>query len=304
MRTRSLALEIGFVLAIAVAQPRTASAQSSGSASAHPAAPAHSAASRTPYAAACTAASVLPAESDKAHAIYQAGKVQYDDASYDAAIVLFRDAYKRDCAKHELLVIIARAYELKNDKAEAIRALETYLERVPNAPEASSHRTRIENLRKQLPPPPAPPPAPEKTPPREPSPQAPPVEVREHTALPWVVVGVGAAAMITGGIVYLTAPALPDGCSETESNCSILTGETPAQNEVRKSTAGRSKGQRLGGTITLAGGAALAAIGLLWHFLEPTGPVSRSAAAARAAAPKVTPEIAPGYAGVSFGASF
>jgi len=34
---------------------------------------------------------------------YQAGKVQYDDKNYDAAIVQFREAYKRDCSKHDLL---------------------------------------------------------------------------------------------------------------------------------------------------------------------------------------------------------
>ena len=81
-------------------------------------------------------------ESERAHTIYQAGKVQYDDKNYDAAIAQFRDAYKRDCSKHDLLIIISRAYELKGDKAEALRALETYVERVPNSPDIDDAQER------------------------------------------------------------------------------------------------------------------------------------------------------------------
>lgn len=49
----------------------------------------------------------------------------------------------------------------------------------------------------------------------------------------------------------------------------------------------------------MAGGAVLVAGGLLWHFLEPTGPVAKGALS-----PKLTPNVTPGYAGMSFGCTF
>ena len=55
----------------------------------------------------------------------------FDENDYPTAIQYFRDAYRRDCTKYELLNIISRAYELKGDKPEAINALETYLKRAP-----------------------------------------------------------------------------------------------------------------------------------------------------------------------------
>ena len=81
----------------------------------------------------CTGRTVTPADSEAAHIKYLAGKVDYDEYRYASAIAQFRDAYARDCHKHELLIIISRAYELNGDRASAIRALETYLERFKRA---------------------------------------------------------------------------------------------------------------------------------------------------------------------------
>lgn len=249
-----------------------------------------------PYPAACT--SVPPAESDRAHTLYQAGKAYYDDANYDAAITQFREAYKKDCTKHDLLIIISRAYELKSDRPAAINALEEYLVRVPSSPDAQQHRTRIENLRKQLaaqpPPPPVPAPAP------EPPPSTPPDEVREHTIPPWIVVALGGAGVVTGIVFVALTPGLPDDCDAVTKKCVKLAGESDASFDDRQSRAGASQDQPVVGGIIIGAGAVLVAGGLLWHFLEPTGPVEKTSKTT----PRVAPQVAPGFAGLSLGGSF
>lgn len=283
MRARKLLIGSGLLLAAAISVPALAQPASS--------------AKSEPYPAACT--SVAPGESERAHKLYEAGKSYYDDGTYDAAIAQFREAYKKDCSKHELLVIISRAYELKGDKAAAITALETFLERMPSSPDAAQHRTRIENLRKQLaaqPPPPtasAPPPPPTTTAP-------PPAEVQQHTVPPWIVVGLGGAAVVVGVVLFATAPKLPDGCVAATQKCTRNPGESTADFADRQNRAGASQDQPLYGAITLAGGGVLIGGGLLWHFLEPTGPAEKSGKTT----PKLTPQVTPGYAGVSLGGNF
>ena len=39
---------------------------------------------------------------------------------YATAITYWRDAYRRDCTAHALLLNLARAFELKGDRAEAV----------------------------------------------------------------------------------------------------------------------------------------------------------------------------------------
>src|SRR5689334_17787333 len=117
MRSRKLLIGFGLLVTVATTVPALA----------QPAAGAG-------YPAACAGTSVPQAKSDEAHAFYGAGRALYDEGNYDAAIAQFREAYKRDCSKHDLLVIISRSYELKGDRAEAIHALEVFLERVKDSP--------------------------------------------------------------------------------------------------------------------------------------------------------------------------
>ena len=230
------------------------------------------------YPAACAGASVPPAKSDEAHAFYSAGRAQYDEGNYDAAIAQFREAYKRDCSKHDLLVIMSRASELKGDRAEAVRALQTFLERVKDSPDAATHRTKIDNLKKQI----------------AAQPPQPPPEVREHTIPPWIVVGAGGVAIVTGAILLVAAPAVPSNCNASDGNCNSTASTAD------RDRAGLAVGVSLGGYITLIGGGALVAGGLLWHFLEPVGPVASTSSVR----PRLTPQAAPGYAGISFGTAF
>lgn len=239
---------------------------------------------------------VPTAESERAHKLYEAGKAYYDDGAYENAIAQFREAYRKDCSKHDLLIIISRSYELRTDRAEAIRALETYLERVPNSPDAQVHRNRIDNLKRELGREKAAAAAQPVTPP-------PKQEMREHTIPPWIVVGLGGAAIIAGVVVIATAPQLPAGCKSDSKSCAKdPTGKETAEGfRNRQETAGQARDQPIYGIVVIGGGAALVATGLLWHFLEPTGPVDAQAAKIR---PKLTPQVAPGYGGLSLGGTF
>jgi tetratricopeptide (TPR) repeat protein len=291
MRARSFwsnsVIGSGLLLAVATSVPALAQS-ASGSATPYP------------YPAACS--SVPQSESERAHTIYQAGKVQYDDKNYDAAIAQFREAYKRDCSKHDLLIIISRAYELKGDRVEALKALEMYLERVPNSPDAPTHRNGIESLKRQIaaaPPPVATPTAPTSTSTAAPA----PAELREHTVPPWLVVGLGGAAVVTGAILLVTTPKVPPNCDESSGSCRLIsaTATTPAESmtqlENDRSQAGTAVGQQKAGLILIVGGVGVIGIGLLWHFLEPTGPVEKTGSTK----PSLVPAVAPGYAGVSLG---
>jgi hypothetical protein len=120
---------------------------------------------------------------------------------------------------------------------------------------------------------------------------------RGHTVFPWIVVGLGVATIGAGIVVILTSPSLPDGCSQTTKTCTRATGEDASSFAKRQEEAGRSESQPTEGLIIGAIGLGVAGAGLLWHFLEPTGPSHTGAV-------RFTPWAAPGSAGGSLGASF
>src|ERR1700733_11625153 len=99
--------------------------------------------------AACTS-KPSQADTEAAHGAYTAGKGSFDEADYTTAINYFKDAYRRDCTKNELLVIIARAFELQGNRREAVPALETSWERAPAAPDADVQRRHIANLKREI----------------------------------------------------------------------------------------------------------------------------------------------------------
>ena len=282
MRSRQLVIGLGLLFATAL--PARARAQAAAPASTYPAA--------------CPAVSISTAKSDEAHSFYNVGRALYDEGNYDGAITQFREAYRRDCSKHDLLVIISRSYELKGDKVEAVKALELFLDRVKDSPDAGTHRTKIDNLKKQIAAAPPPAVAP-------PIVAPPPVEVREHTVPPWIVVGVGGAGVIVGAVLLIVRPKFPKSCDEATGKCkpdpALDPNSQPAKDGVLKDqdAASTSVGLRTGGTVALIAGGAVLVGGLLWHFLEPTGPVTKASVK-----PSLTPAVAPGYAGLSLGGSF
>ncbi len=93
-----------------------------------------------------------PSDSDTtaAKAAFQAGNVSFNEADYPRAILYWEDAYRRDCTKHQMLLNLARAYELDGQKKQAVMALETFLVREQNAPDRPQITRRIEVLKKQI----------------------------------------------------------------------------------------------------------------------------------------------------------
>lgn len=268
----------------------------------------------------CAGKTVSGAESEAAHKIYLAGRVQYDDSNWDAAISQFREAYRRDCTKHELLIILSRAYEAKGERREAHLALRTFLDRVPDSPDATALRSRLANIQRQI----------EKddekarlaretarTTTSEATSAAPaaatketPAEHRGHTALPWVVAGLGAAVLATGVVLLATAPSIPSNCSGTENTCGFRDGVDKnkpsnadrADKERDTQRANEAVTMNMAGTISAIAGGTLLVGGLAWHFLEPTGPVD--ADRARASRPRVTPFVGLRTAGISLAGTF
>jgi hypothetical protein len=270
----------------------------------------------------CTKTPVSKEDSEAAHQQYTVGKVKYDEADFSEAVARFLRAYKLDCTKHELLVIISRSFDMVNNRPEAIRALETFLKRATlSTAETSSIEARIANMKRQLaenPPlatvpnagaaggavnPPRPLPDPVTTPAGE---------VREHTVYPWLVVGTGALAIGVGAVVTVLAPPLPSGCDPSTGTCTarpgdkIVPGNTPAETknvdlDARKEKAGQSVGMTTGGFVTMIGGGVLVAGGLIWHFVEPTGPRPPAKTATK---PVLTPALGAGFAGLGLGGQF
>ena len=256
------------------------------------------------------------ADTEAAHGAYMAGKGSFDEADYTTAINYFKDAYRRDCTKNELLVIIARAYELQGNRREAVHALETYLERVPTAQDAEVQRRHIANLKRELteqPPPSAAasaPPAPSASPsastsaapvPTESAPAAsttsppPPAPAHGgHSIVPWIAIAAGGAAVVTGGILY----GIGGGqVSSAEQVCGTSHQCPKGSSAIDQGNSGRSN-ETVGVVVGSIGLGVLAA-GIIWHLVEPRGEEQP-----KAGRPLVTPQVAPGYAGVGLGARF
>jgi hypothetical protein len=282
----------------------------------------------TPYPA-CT---VKPSaqDSEAAHSAFLLGKRFFDEADYGTAIHNFVDAYKLDCTKTELLTIIARAKELSGNRAEAVHALETYLQRAQNvAPEDKAQiQKRIENLKAQVaaqssasvsatasataPPSGTTSAAPSATPSSTAAPPA-----REHTAYPWIVVAAGGVAMLVGGILFgveknAANKAAARCLGSNVANCQLA---APSGDKAKDAAALNSINSDYNsannlvpvGSVTFFAGAGVVAVGLLWHFLEPTGPAPTSGTGPKAdtkTGASLAPVLAPGYAGLSYGGSF
>jgi hypothetical protein len=269
------------------------------------------------YPAACDASKVSNADVERAHTVFLSGKQFLEESNYDKAIGYFLDAYSIDCSRHGILPIIATAYERKGDKAEAVRALEEYLRRAPEAPEHDVIERRIRNLKEQIArepsapapassaapvasasAPPAPPPAPSvEAPPPSPPPASTPPQPEGHGPLPWVVVGVGGAAVVAG--VVLMALGASD-VSSALGTCHQVRNPCSSQSAVDQGNSGRTL-EDVGGGV-LAGGLVVAAAGVLWHFLE--GPRVETGTAPVSGRAQIVPAIRPGYEGVSLRASF
>jgi hypothetical protein len=266
----------------------------------------------------CESSKVSKGDVDRAHTVFLSGKGFLDESNYDKAISYFKDAYTIDCSVHGILPIIATAYERKGDKAEAIRALEEYVKRAPTASDREIIERRIKNLRDQLvqEKPTAVAPATGSAPPTAtaaptasatvaPGPEAtaapaptvtsaPPAE-GQHSLTPWIAVGAGGAAVVTGIILFGVGVG---DVSNAESQC-------PTHKNCTSAAADQGNTGRTLETVgVIAGAVGIAGIagGIVWHFIEPVPALVTTPAAPPAA--RVSPVLAPGFAGLSVGGSF
>lgn len=269
----------------------------------------------SPYPAPCPASQVTKADVDRAHTVFLSGKGFLDESNYDKAISYFKDAYSIDCSVHAILPIIATAYERKGDKQSAVQALQEYLKRVPNAPDREVVEHRIKNLQDQIaqekptataapsaaPTATAPATAPTSSataapttteaPTAMPTSTVPPATEGGHTVAPWIVVGIGGAAVVAGVVLF----AVGAGDISTAENKCPQHSNCPFPDAVNTGNTGRSL--ETVGVIAGSVGVAAVAGGLLWHFLETPGEPSTTGAT-------VAPVVAPGYAGVGLGGRF
>lgn len=237
----------------------------------------------------------------EAHNKYIEGKGQYDASDFEPAIRNFNLAYSLDCTKTELLVIISRAYENLHYYRESIDVLRLYLERADkqlSVAEKDTYDKRIKRMEGELaktaPPPPtgtttAPPPSGTSSPP-------PPKQPKERLSpIPFVIGGIGVATLTTGIILFALAPAFPDQCNKDTNKCTPRPGTSDSVDDL-SSQATRSRNLTTGGAITAVAGGLVLATGVVWFFVA--GKVEEDAKL------HLTPQVAPGYGGLSLTKSF
>jgi hypothetical protein len=248
--------------------------------------------------------STPPTESERkaAQGAFAAGQGSFNEADYSTAIMYWRDAYRRDCTAHALLVNLARAYELKGDRTEAIEALETYLQRKADDPKVDEYQRRIQNLKAQLAAAQASAsaaaasanasaPAPSTS-----APPAPFVPPPMHLNVPPLIV-VGAGAVLAAGVGIPIWIAGNNDVHEAEKACS-------QRNNCPKPIADQgNKGREnmfVGGALIAAGAAALTA-GAVWYLMSPKKATPSEVQSNRV---RVDPAFGSNFAGFSLGGSF
>lgn len=184
------------------------------------------AAEKIAYPAACT--EVKPSEAEEARKAFVEGKAKSEQALYADALSAYLTAYRKDCSRHGFLQVISGVLERQGEYDEAVRALELYLarqnlapaDRAPIETRVANLRTAAEEKRKKAA---SEPPKPGVTPPPETKTEV--VTVREHTAGPWVVFGVGAAGIATGIVLVSVASAIDprDNCNYVKKQCNTPT---------------------------------------------------------------------------------
>jgi tetratricopeptide (TPR) repeat protein len=254
-----------------------------------------------------------PTDADRkaAQGAFLAGHGSFNEGDYPTAITYWRDAYRRDCTAHLLLVNLARAYELRGEKVEAETALETYLERKPDASDADQIRRRIDNLKQQIAadktngPAPAEP-APSATPP--PAPPPPPAAAdtqpasagKSRSAVPLFVAGAGGVVAIIGLAVIGGGAAK---ISDAEKACPDRQ-KCPAD-VADQGNQGRAQ-EKTGGFL-LGTGLVVGAGGLVWYLVQGGSSSQTTALPATTRTGKHTdiiPAVGAGFAGVAVNGTF
>lgn len=186
----------------------------------------------------------------------------YRQGKFDEAASLLERAY----SLHEepvLLYNLGRAYEGLGQNEKAIDAYTKYLEKAPKAKDRGALERRIETLKAQIekekkaaePGTPPPAPLPEKPAPEKPKPDPGPA-TPGPSVLPWVVAGVGVAAIGAGVFVGIQAKSKRDDAQNNP-----VSKDAEAEFDSAKSMATTANILLIGGTVVAAGGVTWALLG-------------------------------------------
>ncbi len=248
---------------------------------------------------------------------FQAGNGSFNEADYARAIMYWEDAYRRDCSAHAMLLNLSRAYELHGNKAQAVEALRTYLQRVPESPDRDTYQRRLDALERQLhgeaptaaptpaaPTPPTPTPAPAGTKPAAPTAAAPTAaavasETEAEAALapperplwPLFVAGGGGLVAAIAAPIYLKNRAdlsdAVEACNAQRNGCPPEIAEKGNSARIRTNVSG----------TVIVGGVVIAGAGVLYYFLSGNE-------AAPATTARFEPWVSNGLLGLGYSRSF
>lgn len=180
----------------------------------------------------------------------------YERGEYAAAILLLRELLRTN-SDPILYFNLGRAHESAGEPEAAIEAYECYLQGFPEASDRDAVRDRITNLRARIEAAKAPPPPvlPHEATVSPPSPPDPPPRT-SPAYVPWTMLGVGAAGLVTGGILGIMARS-----KEREARGAAVQLDAFDAHQQ----AGR---HALGANISFALGGALAVAGLTWGLVS------------------------------------
>jgi hypothetical protein len=238
-----------------------------------------------------------PTESDVevAQRAYRAGHVSFEEADYRRSLLYWEDAFRRDCTAVNLLLSLARAYELSGDQASAALALETYLKRVPETEKRPSIEKRIARLRSE--------------PDAQSSPATPHAQQEPATSAntnstrkpiwPILVTGAGVTLALVGHGILQSArqEAIDLGCDLSVGGG---IGTCPSDEATAAASSARTDAQRVGIPLAVTGHVLGAAGGVLWYYFW-TRPAKKSSAQLLTS---FEPVVSANYQGLNFNASF
>jgi tetratricopeptide (TPR) repeat protein len=263
------------------------------------------------------------ADVEGAKGAHRTAETYYQQGKYEKAIERWIEAYSLDCTAHRLLINVGNAFERlagvtlsASHLEEALRALETYVQRagLQADPVVKNRIVELKDRLKTLKS--APPPIPPgnggagrgEPPPREPVDKGDTAD--EPSVTPWVLIGVGSAAALAGTVVWGVGLGkqsdAEDVCPDRECPTPRDENEKAAIDEAKKDGDAGVIMAWVGGAIALAG-VGTAAIGVILKLTEgPEESASgRTAERAFASAPlTVTPFAGPGAGGLSLGGRF
>ena len=231
-----------------------------------------------------TSAAAAAPDMERAKQLFAEGAELYDKGEYDKALAKFKASYK-ESGRPELLYNMGRCQEGMGDLQVAIDSYEAYLLGEPdNAAEVKALVARLKNrikFRKGKAKPKAP----------APKPAPPPPRARPLRLPGWILVGVGAAGLVAGGVLGGMAMAKTGEVEDGYENSTMTYPEY-------QDAVDQGEGLELGAIIALAVGGAAAATGATLLILDVMG--GEGEASGAWLSPPVTADGALVSAGVRF----